>query len=97
MRSIAARVTSKGQITIPLEVRKRLGLRAGDSVVFRLEDNAGRGAAMEPAGGGAQAAVDRIPELVALAGTMPGPADRRARSWAEIRDAAWDSELAHRR
>jgi len=29
-----AKVTSKGQITIPREVRRRLGVRAGDRVVF---------------------------------------------------------------
>jgi len=29
-----AKVTSKGQITIPWEVRRRLGVRAGDRVQF---------------------------------------------------------------
>ena len=29
-----AKVTSKGQITIPLEIRKRLGIRRGDRVEF---------------------------------------------------------------
>jgi len=29
-----AKVTSKGQITIPREVRRRLGVRAGDRVQF---------------------------------------------------------------
>jgi antitoxin PrlF len=29
-----ARVTSKGQITIPREVRQLLGVRAGDAVLF---------------------------------------------------------------
>lgn len=29
-----AKVTSKGQITIPLEVRKRLGVRPGEQVEF---------------------------------------------------------------
>lgn len=34
-----ATVTSKGQITIPADIRKALGLNAGERVVFtRLED-----------------------------------------------------------
>lgn len=32
-----ARISSKGQITIPQEVRKALKLRKGDSVLFELE------------------------------------------------------------
>ncbi len=30
------RVTSKGQVTIPLEIRDRLGLRASSEVEFKL-------------------------------------------------------------
>ena len=33
---IKATITSKGQVTIPLEVRKRLGLHQGDQVEFDL-------------------------------------------------------------
>ena len=29
-----AKVTSKGQITIPIEVRKRLGIKNGDKILF---------------------------------------------------------------
>lgn len=36
-----ATITSKGQITIPIEVRKKLGLRAGDQINF-FEDEEGR-------------------------------------------------------
>ena len=32
-----SRVTSKGQITIPMEIRKKLNLKTGDKVVF-IED-----------------------------------------------------------
>ncbi len=35
-----ATVTSKGQITLPLEVRRRLGLKRGDKVEFALGDAA---------------------------------------------------------
>ena len=31
-------VTSKGQVTIPKEVRDKLGLRSGDKVVFSIEN-----------------------------------------------------------
>jgi antitoxin PrlF len=34
MTAFKAKVTSKGQVTIPLEVRKRLGIRQGDQVEF---------------------------------------------------------------
>ena len=34
---VAARLTSKGQLTVPKSVREALGLREGDSVVFHLE------------------------------------------------------------
>jgi AbrB family looped-hinge helix DNA binding protein len=34
-----ARVTSKGQITLPLEVRRKMGVRSGDRVEFE-EDGA---------------------------------------------------------
>lgn len=31
---VATRITSKGQVTIPKEVRQQLGLRAGDEIEF---------------------------------------------------------------
>ncbi|WP_298611436.1 AbrB/MazE/SpoVT family DNA-binding domain-containing protein [uncultured Thiothrix sp.] len=32
-------VTSKGQVTIPLKIRQRLGIRKGSKVSFVLSDN----------------------------------------------------------
>ena len=40
-------LTSKGQVTIPKEIRQRLGLRQGDQLIFRF-DEAGR-LTVEPA------------------------------------------------
>jgi antitoxin PrlF len=33
-----ATLTSKGQITVPLEVRKMLGVRTGDKLVFESDE-----------------------------------------------------------
>ncbi len=35
---LKAKVTSKGQLTIPKEVRRALGVREGDSLIFDLDD-----------------------------------------------------------
>lgn len=34
-----AKVTSKGQITIPIDIRKKLGIKEGDKILFIEEDN----------------------------------------------------------
>ena len=35
----SAKLTSKGQITIPREVREALGLHTGDRLAFRIRDD----------------------------------------------------------
>ena len=38
MKEVVATMTSKGQLTVPAEVRRRLGLKAGDTGIFVLGD-----------------------------------------------------------
>lgn len=71
---VSAAVTSKGQVTIPHEVREALGLRDGDRVVFRVIDGA--------------AVIARTDELLDLAGTIPVPAGAPAPRPREERQAA---------
>ncbi|MBQ3791823.1 MAG: AbrB/MazE/SpoVT family DNA-binding domain-containing protein, partial [Clostridia bacterium] len=33
-----AKVSKNGQITVPVEIRRLLGLRTGDKILFRLND-----------------------------------------------------------
>ncbi len=95
MRSAPAKVTSKGQITIPQEVRRRLHLRVGDRVVFRIPET-GQPMSMAPEGGDSRVVVTTVPDLVALGGTLGGRRRRKPRSWQEIRDAAWAEEARRR-
>lgn len=67
---IAARVTSKGQVTIPKAVRDALGIKEGDEVLFRVE--------------GSRAVLARTPDFLALAGTIRVPAHKRSIAWDEI-------------
>lgn len=40
-----ARITTKGQITVPLDIRRELGVRPGDSLLFESDD---RGVQVRP-------------------------------------------------
>ena len=59
---VAARLTSKGQVTIPRSVREALGLRDGDAVIFRVI--------------GDRAVLARTRNLLELAGAVDVPGDR---------------------
>jgi AbrB family looped-hinge helix DNA binding protein len=99
VKSVAAKVTSKGQITIPQPVREHLDLHAGDRVVFRLGEPGldPREATIVPPSGRRRSTLLKIPDLVGLGGTMPPPRGRGGRAWTEVREAAWDEEVRRRR
>jgi AbrB family looped-hinge helix DNA binding protein len=65
-----ARVTSKGQVTIPKRVREALDLHAGDELLFRVERS--------------RAVVAKTPDFLELAGTVAIPAGKRRTPWDEV-------------
>lgn len=67
---VAARITSKGQVTVPKVVRDALGIREGDEVVFRVEGN--------------RAVLARTPDFLALAGSITVPAAKRNAAWGDV-------------
>jgi AbrB family looped-hinge helix DNA binding protein len=66
----AARLTSKGQITIPKSVRDALDLHEGDELHFRVERT--------------QAVVAKTPDFLASAGSVAVPAGKRGTLWDEV-------------
>jgi len=67
---VSAKLTSKGQLTVPKAVRDALELKEGDRVVFRVEGN--------------RAVLARTPNFLDLAGTIGVPAAERNVSWDEV-------------
>ncbi|HVA07531.1 MAG TPA: AbrB/MazE/SpoVT family DNA-binding domain-containing protein, partial [Acidimicrobiales bacterium] len=67
---VAARVTSKGQVTVPKAVREALGIEDGDEVVFRVK--------------GSRAVLAKVPDFLDLGGTVPVPAAKRNVAWDQV-------------
>jgi antitoxin PrlF len=66
----AARLSSKGQLTVPKAVRDALGIAEGDEVVFRVEGN--------------RAILARTPDFLSLAGSVSVPAAKRNVAWDDV-------------
>jgi antitoxin PrlF len=79
----AAKVTSKGQVTVPKAVRDALGIREGDEVVFRVE--------------GSRAVLARTPDLLDLAGSIRVPAAKRNVAWDDVLRRTRADRVAKRR
>lgn len=68
---VAAKLTSKGQLTIPKAVREALALEPGDRVLFRVEEN--------------RAIMAQTKDFLELAGSVGVPPGKAGRDWDEIR------------
>jgi antitoxin PrlF len=80
---VSARLSSKGQLTVPRAVREALSLKVGDEVVFRVE--------------GDRAVIARSPHLLALAGSVSVPAAKRGTPWSEVLRSTRRTRVAARR
>ena len=80
---VRARVTSKGQVTIPKSVRDALELQTGDEVVFRVERS--------------RAVLAKTPSLLELAGTVAVPAYKRGTAWDEVLRRTREDRAGRRR
>jgi AbrB family looped-hinge helix DNA binding protein len=65
-----AKITSKGQVTIPKSVRDALELHEGDELLFRVERS--------------RAVIAKTPDFLQLAGRVPVPAGKRGTPWDEV-------------
>jgi AbrB family looped-hinge helix DNA binding protein len=80
---VAAKVTSKGQVTVPKAVRDALGISEGDEVIFRVEGN--------------RAVLARTPDFLSLAGSIRVPAAKRNVAWDEVIRRTRSARAASRR
>ena len=75
MKEILSTITSKGQVTIPAEVRRHLGVGTKDKIAFVLESD-----------GSVQLKTPRYPDVKSLAGAA-GSLKKRL-TWKQMRDIA---------
>jgi antitoxin PrlF len=65
-----AKITSKGQVTIPRSVREALDLHEGDELLFRVEES--------------RALLAKTPDFLSLAGSVSVPAGKRGTAWDDV-------------
>jgi AbrB family looped-hinge helix DNA binding protein len=65
-----AKLTSKGQVTIPKPVRDAMGLQEGDDLHFRVTDS--------------RATISKSDDFISVAGSVPVPTAKRGTAWDDV-------------
>ena len=81
MKEIISAITSKGQVTIPKDIRERLGLSTHDQIMWVIADD-----------GTITLRVPEYPTVASLAGAA-GSLDHKV-TWEEMRETAREDHLA---
>jgi antitoxin PrlF len=80
MKEIISTITSKGQVTIPAEVRQYLGVSTNDKVAFVIDDE-----------GTVRLRVPRYPTVASLRGAAGKL--KKPLSWQEIQQTAYEDRI----
>lgn len=80
MSELSSSVSPKGQVTIPMEIRRRFGIKPRDVVRFQVVN-------------GEIKLVREEATLETAFGSVPALA--RPMAWSEVEQIAWDEQAAH--
>ena len=78
---VTARITSKGQITVPKAVREYLGVESGDALEFEIRDDEQR-VEVRPV---------RRRSVKEFQGMFPVPPGHSGGPWKQVRQRAWQT------
>ena len=79
-KQIISTVTSKGQVTIPAEVRKHLGVKTRDKIMFIVEET-----------GVVRLSIPHYPDISSLRGAAGSL--KKPLSWQEVKNIAREDHL----
>ncbi len=80
MKEIVSTITSKGQVTVPAEIRRHLGLRKHDKISFIIEEE-----------GDVRLKAPRYPNITSLRGAAGSL--KKPLSWSKMREIAREDRL----